>query len=196
MITAAEFLKRWEGAPLVRATPEAVERLLITEEAKSFLRDAGLPSQTETEHNLRFDSLREGIPRLSDSLSNSLEGKSFERYQKIGASVSGHVCVDEKEGGHVVVVYAAINEVHFLNSSVPQLAESLLAVEGVVRRFLSSELDHNNFDDRKRACELLRGELGDIDPAAFNETKTIWGQFLDELEPIPVYFNQDDEGDE
>ena len=130
-MTPNEFKVAWESdepSTLVRFPEEAVRGLPLSSEGKCFLSDIGLPA--EASPFLGFGSSGElRIPPVAD-----VWKCGHPRYRIIGSNGYGDpVCVDTQGEGRVVyLLHDDDMAVRFMNSSVPQLAYSLLAFRTVV----------------------------------------------------------------
>ncbi|MBW3540219.1 MAG: SUKH-4 family immunity protein [Planctomycetes bacterium] len=170
MITANEFRDRWgDDGPLAAFPPAATADLNISSESKAFLNDAGLPESAAP--FLEFPALEAGpLPTAAEQWGLSAE---FERYREIGFDGSGDpICIDESADGAVVCLNHDNNfQRGFMNSSVPQLAECLLAYRQLIRETQKRNGDEAFFngdipDDLK---QWFHDELARIDKAALGD---------------------------
>jgi hypothetical protein len=127
MLSPVDFIARWgkKDVPLVRFPRKTVEGLALTEEDKEFLVRAGLPEDAAP--FLAFEAPASGeLPTVADEWDQSDE---FRRYRILGFNGSGDpIALDEDRRGEVVCLNHDDNFARvLLNSSVRQLAESLLA---------------------------------------------------------------------
>jgi hypothetical protein len=130
-MTPDEFKAQWEReetTQLVRYPRSAVLDLVIPDEAKSFLTDIGLPE--EAAPFLDFGSSSHiSIPTVA-----AVWKAGDPRYRIIGSNGYGDpVCVDIESAGRVCyLLHDGEMAPRFMNSSIPQLAYSLLAFRTVV----------------------------------------------------------------
>jgi hypothetical protein len=150
MLTPDQFIARWQeevatkitgDEGLVTAPPELVAACPLTEQTRRFLIEAGLPKSCAP--CLTFDELADGLQRLWDVYSPGQwapnEKLELEHYGLIGSDSSGNpICVDERDGRVVLLDHELLFDVRhresrimLVNSSVCQLAESLLAVNSL-----------------------------------------------------------------
>jgi hypothetical protein len=132
-MTPAEFQDRWtaEGGELVLFAPSALADVRMPAEGRAFLLNVGLPRSAAPYLDFRSPS---GSPLPTASEMWQLPD-GFSHYRVIGSNGSGDpICIDEDEDGAIVYLnhdneFARV----FINSSVPQLAECLLAFRGLIR---------------------------------------------------------------
>jgi hypothetical protein len=130
-MTPAEFKAQWdrdEASRLVRYPRSVVEQIAIPEESKSFLTDIGLPDGAAP--FLDFG----GSSHLSMPTVTEVWKAGEPRYRIIGSNAYGDpICVDTESAGRVLyLLHEAEMTPRFMNSSIPQLAYSLLAFRQVV----------------------------------------------------------------
>ena len=136
-MTPEEFKENWiaGGDKLVVFRPEAVLSLKLAPAAKEFLACIGLPEDAAP-----YLSFGDGQCELFPSVSEIWkQPKEFRRYRVIGSNGSGDpVCIDEEAEGRIVYLnHDDEFKVGFMNSSVTQLALSLLHFRQVVQTTLS-----------------------------------------------------------
>lgn len=130
-MTPEEFRTLWEReetSQLVRYPQSAVLGLAIPQEAKSFLMEIGLPE--EAAPFLDFGgSSHVRMPTVTE-----VWKAGEQRYHIIGSNGYGDpVCVDTESAGRVFyLLHDDEMTPRFMNSSIPQLAYSLLAFRKVV----------------------------------------------------------------
>lgn len=144
MITPAEFRDRWNGADhaveLMLFPADTLADVAIPDPSKAFLRDAGLPDSAAPFLDFKVPEqgtlpTAAGVWQLDDA---------FGRYRVIGSNGSGDsICLDEGMDGAVVYLnhddrFRAV----FMNSSIAQLAESLL----VYRQMIEETCQRNGED--------------------------------------------------
>lgn len=168
MLTPADFIARWgQGpVPLIRFPAASVEPLALSADDKAFLVQAGLPEDAAP--FLSFGMKRSG--QLATLCEVYRQPDSFRRYRLMGSdSVGNPIALDEGSTGEVVVLD---HENRFapmpMNSSVRQLAESLLAYRKLVAD-TQAEFGPDAFLDGKTSAAgraELRRTLETIDAAA------------------------------
>jgi hypothetical protein len=182
--TPDEFPDRWnEGeyeGELIKFPAEALADINIPDDAKRFLESNGLPRSASP--FLNFKAPSDGP--LETAAQRWQLSADYNRYHVIGFDGSGNsICIDDATEGQVVYLDLNANSRRvFMNSSILQLAESLLAY-----RHLGSEtqrrngedafLDGNIPDDLK---QWLHDELQRIDSAAVAEG-CLWSDELENL---------------
>ncbi|WP_339731707.1 SUKH-4 family immunity protein [uncultured Gimesia sp.] len=183
-MTPDEFRDRWcddEDEELVLFSADALAGISIPEESREFLTSSGLPESAAP--FLGFGtSGRHLLPSVADAWNKNTE---FRRYREIGNNDSGDtVCLDEAENGQVVFLNHDLNFKRVLmNSSIPALAESLVAYRQLVRDTQERNgedawLDGDVPDDLK---EWLIGELKRIDPVVI-QPDCFWGEAIENLQ--------------
>src|SRR5262245_20927128 len=149
MLTPREFARQWQAEvieksripdsdQLVTVPPNLIAGGSVSDETRQFLTEAGLPASCAP--CLTFDEVGQGLKRIWDVYSpvqwKANEKVGLEPYGITGSDGAGSpICLDERNG-HVVVVDherlfdpdARENSVMFVNSSIRQLCECLLAV--------------------------------------------------------------------
>jgi hypothetical protein len=168
-MTPKEFKSFWptEHHQLVRFPREAVLKATLSEKDKDFLINIGLPDSAAP--FLDFDSKHAlQLPTLSSFLGE--EGDTSTHFRIIGFNGSGDpVCVDEAHAGQVV--YSNHDDsmsVHFINSSIPQLAYSLLAFRQAVEEIVAAG-GRDAFLEKRVPIDVIDrfiGKMEKIDPKA------------------------------
>jgi hypothetical protein len=183
MLSPKDFIARWgkDDVPLLRFPKKAVERLALAEEDKAFLLQAGLPEDAAP--FLTFDAPESPeLPTVADDWNLP---KEFQRYRVIGSDGSGNpIALDEGQDGEVVYLdhenqFARV----FVNKSIRQLAESLLAYRKLVED-TQAEFGEDAYLEGKTspaARKQLRQELARIDATAM-KPGCFWYGELQELE--------------
>lgn len=152
MITPSDFVTQWNGFKaaepalaevddfnLQTARPEDVENKAIPVATKQFFLEAGLPKSPAP--LLSFNEVAVGLPRIWEVYSphswKEDEKQKLQQYFMIGSNDEDDpICVDESRDGQI---YILAHDQHFqvwqfVNSSVMQLAEFLLAFNGPTPR--------------------------------------------------------------
>ena len=132
-MTPAEFRDRWiaEGGELVTYPASALAGVRLPADARAFLLEVGLPRSAAPYLDFR-SPLESPLPAASEMWHLP---DTFTHYRVIGSNGFGDpICIDEDMDGTVVYLnhdneFARV----FVNSSVPQLAQCLLAFHGLVR---------------------------------------------------------------
>jgi hypothetical protein len=127
MISPSAFLKKWGRRGLVCFSKAALEDLSIPADAKSFLAKAGLPKSTAP--FLTFESHGRHVPTVGEVYTGARTAAHFRMIGSDGAD--SPICLDEKRRGAVCLLEDALRPV-LINSSVAQLAESLLVYRNFV----------------------------------------------------------------
>lgn len=183
MISANEFIRRWtkeEDEPLVTFTDEAIKDITISENIKLFLKTAGLPESAAP--FLSFEELK-STPLASVSKEWGLP-EEYERYKIIGSNGSGDpVCIDINESSSIVYLnHDNYFKRVFINSSIPQLAESLLLFRDFVHKVQKEYGEDAYLDNRipDNLIHWLYDELKKIDEYSV-DLDGLWGDELSEL---------------
>ena len=176
MISHEAFVRRWVFSPLVRWPASVLEGASVPERSKHFLKEAGLPAATEI-GGWEFggdDFLQ--LPHTAELLGGSnavipaevVDSHGIGRDRQPAGMRSPWIVVSDVGSGQVWQVHAEENRASccFVNSSVPQLAESVLLCH------LLLESRQGEPDDV--FAELLRRSLGSIDPKALSEPDAFW----------------------
>ncbi len=182
MITPAEFVTKWRDYPypveiaemskkLNKVSAAALAGIRTAPESAAFLTEAGLPDSAAP--CLSFNPDR--LPPLPAEYPVAQE---FRRYRILGSDGSGNpICIDEELRSSVVVLeHDGGFRVQFMNSSVPQLAECLLAYRDFWGRLRAAGADDDFIDYRrlpKDIKEWICAELERIDKAGFAKG-TFW----------------------
>lgn len=158
-----------------------LDGIRMSETDKAFLISAGLPDSAAPFLGL----LRPEVGMLPTYSEYAGLPDTFRGYRVIGHNGSGDaICIDEGGDGTIVSLnhddhYRRV----FMNSSIPQLAESLLVYRSMVRQSIQANgedafLDHN-IPVEIRAW--LRRELRRIDAAALDDG-CVWQQEVTDLD--------------
>lgn len=126
MISPQAFLDKWNSEiyGLVQYEESSLQPFILSEETRNFLLQAGFPESAPP--FLTFESSAEGGGARVTQY-NDLLDEAYERYIYLGFTGSGSpVCIDESNGEVVFIDGDNENARVFMNSSIPQLAESLL----------------------------------------------------------------------
>lgn len=151
-----DFVRNWnaqdERETLLRFPPESLADLKISVDARNFLIEAGLPDSAAP--FLSFEVPKDGsLPRVSQAWQLP---ETYNPFRVIGFNGSGDpICLDENAFGAVIFLN---HDNHFervlMNSSVLQLAESLLVFRGCVQKRLTSELGAQCSEELQRIDEI------------------------------------------
>ena len=177
MILPSEFIMQWvaenqddpSDTGLLRFSPMALDDVKMPEADRAFLIEAGLPESAAP--FLDFEQPVAGpLPTLSKHADLP---EAFRRYRVIGFDGSGDfICIDQDQGGTIVSInHDDDNRPNFMNSSIPQLAESLLLYQRLVRRTIQANgedafMDNNISDDLR---EWFASEMRRVDGVALAE---------------------------
>ena len=177
-----EFKNHWitEYYSLIHFSEHAVDLLRISAPSKTFLKTAGLPKDAAP--FLSFGGPRlAAIPSVSHVWKKDAE---FERYRMIGSNGSGDpICIDEDRNGGVYYLNHDNKWISiFMNSSVEQLAYSLLAYRklGEETRKQGKDDDWLNGNIPPALSQLFISELEAIDSKA-TDRGTFWNEILGEF---------------
>jgi hypothetical protein len=197
MLSAEEFVRRWETEryppgqrdPLVRFPARLVNGLVIPDEDKLFLVNAGLPESAAP--FLHFDAQKgESWSTLPGDLQPS---DDYRRIYLIGSNGSGDpLAIDGTANGQIVELFHEFRFVRgFVNTSVRHLAECLLAF----RVFVTAVSEANGEDafllgniptEMRTAIEA---QLREIDEVAMT-SKGLWREELDSLDSFIKDFHK------
>ncbi len=175
MITPERFVSEWGPDGLVRSSPNAFNKTRIPEASSEFLVKAGLPDETILQ--LSFERPEDELPRLWDAFHDQYDlPPDYNRYLAIGVGYVPIICLDEKEEGSVYAVdVAGRNPISFMNSSVPQLAETLLAWRAAVEW---AEQNEPEDEEAAEQAQRLEHEIRRIDSRAMADDSSFWQQAL------------------
>jgi len=183
MLSPKDFILRSAnvGFTLLRFPSRCVDGLALSDEDKAFLLQAGLPKDASPFLSFEVPSSGE-LPTVAKRWGQPRE---FDRYRTIGSDGSGNpIALDESERGEVVCLdHEDRFSRNFMNQSIPQLAESLLAYRKLVRD-TQAEFGEDAFLDGKsseKARADLRRELTFIDAAAMKPGR-FWPGALQNLD--------------
>lgn len=185
MITPEDFVAKWTKdeprSALVRFESSSVEGVGISEVDKRFLIDAGLPKSAAP--FLAFDGPSAGsVPTVAGVYNLSDE---FSHYRVIGDDGGGNpICIDVSRNASIVILNHDDNfEPYLLNSSVPQLAESLLTYRDLMRQVVAigGGRPFHDIQVPIRMQNWIKAEFERIDPATLEEG-CLWRDTIDELQ--------------
>lgn len=166
MLTPQEFLDRWdkETYGLVEYDNKVVmASFSLTQESKNFLIQAGLPESASP--FLTFESSANGGgSRLTEKYDDA--DPLYAKYIYVGFTGNGHpICIDEENDEVIYIDFDQENEEVFINSSIAQLAESLLAYVDFIQK-IKAEKGNRAFLERKAtqdSLEWITNRLEEID---------------------------------
>lgn len=175
MFSPNDFVRLWaDNSSLQRFSRSNLRGVKLSSDSKAFLIKAGLPGDAAP--FLCFGPPQKGVlPRLSSEWNLP---DTYRRYRVIGSEGSGDdICIDEEGQGKVVHLNHDDNfrEV-FINTSIPQLAESLL----ICRTFgekVRKQRGEGAWLKGNASPELIswyHNELTRIDPDALQEGCFWW----------------------
>lgn len=180
----SNFRERWcdgdETSSLVVFRTESLIDVAVPDDAKAFLSSAGLPESAAP--FLSFAAPTTGS--LQTAAAAWQLSPDYKQYHIIGSNGSGDpLCIDETRNGQIIYLNHDLNFRRILiNSSVTQLAESLLAFRHVVR-----ETQRRNGDDAfldgdvpRDLQQWLLSELTRIDLPA-THVDYFWSQTMDDI---------------
>ncbi len=184
-MSADDFKREWTAAgdTLIAFTPESLQSITLPDTSTDFLVKAGLPDSAAP----FLDFHGHGTRRLQPASAAYSIGSEFERFRCIGTNDSGDpICIDSESNGAVVLLFHDDNfRVVLMNSSVEQLAESLLAFRKLVDATceLNGEDAFLDGDIPRHLIEILSEELATIDPDCVLE-RSFWSTELKSLQQM------------
>jgi hypothetical protein len=175
MIEPDEFVKQWGDGPFVRANAIALDQVNLSEDSKQFLIKAGLPQRVMFE--IVFDFSPDKLLTLDEALKPKHKlSAAFRRYRRLGHNQTADICIDELNGGCIVSVDNTDSiPPGFINSTIPQLAESFL----ILRDMSAGLTDDSTEEEFAESAKLLDKELRRIDPVALNYSENWWPQVVE-----------------
>jgi hypothetical protein len=180
MITPEQFVAQWGTQGLVRVDSETVTPLNVPVESKQFLIEAGLPKKAEPRVTLYAPpDLLASLPQMfqEDDIDFPQE---FGGYRVLADDTAFFLCLDEHRDGVIVAVDPYQEEpTRFVNTAVPQVAESLLAYRALPG---PDQAAGANKETLRGWLEELRGHLRRIDPQALQDDNSWWSVILEQLE--------------
>lgn len=161
MLTPQQFADRWQAEVvaksavpdsdrLVTAPPKLIAGVSLSDENRQFLTEAGLPESCAP--CLTFEDVAQGLQRIWEVFApgqwKTNEKLGLERYGMIGSDGAGNpICLDEQTGRVVLIDHELLfdpkvrdRSITFVNSSIRQLCECLLAVSTLPSAELTSAI--------------------------------------------------------
>ena len=152
-----------------------VNRLPLSEEARHFLCEAGLPSRI---FDWRLDYLPRTLPPLPDAVDGYPFSDDCARYRVLGVQLVdaywgeevcfSFLCLDLQSGGRVVNIWTGHEDkAQFLNSSIPQFAEYVLLFRNSMEWCLIHHpypLSEPDDDDLRQHAEHVVRQMQEVDP--------------------------------
>lgn len=183
MITSKEFVSKWsaiENEKLLKFNSESLNHLNIDNQSKIFLIEAGLPASASP--FLEFEVIYgKAIPTASEKW--GIDNK-YSIYKCIGSNGSGDpICINEINGNIIFLNHDDDFKEVLINSSIFQLAESLLAYALLAVETINENGEEAFLDNSipKRLKKWIADELKRIDEVAVNKN-CFWGIELSNLE--------------
>ncbi len=179
MISPNEFVKQWKSIWVeepIKFSADTLEDLEIDKEAKKFLMEAGLPDSAAP--SLSFSV---GMPSICEKYGMEEE---YSSYKYIGSTGWGDpICLYEDDGSIVYLDHEENLEYQtFINSSILQLAESLLVYAQLIQETQKENGDDAFLDNNipERLKKWIFEELKRIDPPAVEDG--FWKAELESLD--------------
>jgi acetyltransferase len=180
-MNARDFVEAWGDHDLIRPAETMLSAGPIPEIAKQFLLEAGLPLSvvvdTALDFGFTFESLKSTFQNVSDIDWPEEVRRKWQHLWILGDLDSGFdsgapnesLCIDATNGSIVLFNYED-ERVGFVNSSLPQFAESCL-----VMRTFGTRLSFNAPPElTEHQASAMTAELKRIDAAAFQNPKAFW----------------------
>lgn len=174
MFTIENFEERWnnEFPEIVEYDSEIVDGLEISEESKNFLKKYGLPD--EAPGYLIFKPFED---ENTVSLASICDGKAeYEKYISLGCDGGGlPVCIEKNTGNICIIDIYENTEPVFINSSLIQLAESMVLYSEFINRIIeiNGEDAYLDGDADDESLEWIRDSLEETDTSSL-EDGTFW----------------------
>lgn len=183
MITPQEFLDSWdkETYGLVEYDNKAIDSFSLSQESKDFLSKAGLPESASP--FLTFEcTAKGGGGRLTEKYDDS--DPLYSKYIYVGFTGSGNpICIDEEDDEVIYIDLDNENEEVFINSSIAQFAESLLAYVDFIKK-IKAENGRSAFLERKAtkdSLEWIANRLEEIDADSLSQG-SFWEEELNNFQ--------------
>ena len=183
MITPQEFLDSWdkETYGLVEYDNKVIDTCSLSQESKNFLVKAGLPESASP--FLTFESsAKGGGGRLTEKYDDA--DPLYSKYIYVGFTGNGHpICIDEGNDEVIYIDYDKENEEVFVNSSIAQLAESLLVYVDFIKK-IKAENGRRAFLERKAtkdSLEWIANRLEEIDADSLTQG-SFWEEELNNFQ--------------
>lgn len=176
MITPQEFIAQWDGE-LIRNTSASLEAVRIPDLSKQSLIEAGLPRWVERVQ-MRFNRFEDELPTLPDAFANGYDfPEDYVRYRPIGLDAAVLLCLDEYKNVSIysIDIDGAGVSNSLVNSSVPQLAEFLLALKVV--RTEGPPITYTE-EEGQAFTEELERKFRSVDPEAMLDPNNYWPDYL------------------
>jgi hypothetical protein len=172
MITPQEFTAKWVWSPLIRLSKTSTD-VLLPDISKTFLMDAGLPATGFL--SISFSNLSEGLSSLwlIANKQTKMDLRLGNLYVIGAAQNEMYMCLASDYAWSIMAVPIECDRLLFVNSTIPQLAESILAF----KLYELSLGDKPTWSIVHRQLRLLRKRLQVIDPKAMRPD-CYWPQLL------------------
>lgn len=148
---------------LTRCPPAIAEQFRLPPSSKSFLTEVGLPSpKNDPLWMYGFDLLAPvRMPGRSSCLQISLKPRP--------------ICIDERQGGRVVMPLIEGDRERFVNSTAEQLGAFLTVCQAHQKELLAAD---GNTQQSRLLVTSLRDKMQEIDPAALEDENSFWSFFV------------------
>ncbi|MCM3004563.1 SUKH-4 family immunity protein [Priestia koreensis] len=170
MIVPEEFNEKWDvgkNGPLIKCNADDLMSTNFSDNVKTFLTVGGLPESPPP--YLEFTSLKSCIRPIT-SVFNLPE--AFQKYWFLGStSASDSICIVENQEHIVVLHHSNRDQEVFINSSINQFAECLLAYVKMIDRAieLNGEDAFIDQDIPESVISRLKESLRSIDATCIEE---------------------------
>lgn len=171
-MTADEFVALWGTADMVRPPAAVLDSGLLAEPNARFLREAGLPREGGLQ--LSFSAVEQGLPTLASILEAKglLCRAQWVEYRVLGQDNAAYLCLEPGPRGTVTAVWPRERLQRFVNTSIPCLAECLLAY-----RQISRGSDHLGAE---AYASDLRRYVERVDPIALADEESWWSVVIEQ----------------
>lgn len=179
MISPKSFSDKWnkDVFPLVEYAMEKINPLSLPKDSKDFLIEAGLPESAAPFVNFK-SSFKGGGSRLNEKFK---ECKKFSHYIYLGFTGNGDpICIVENTGEVVYLDHEDGCSETFINSSIQQLAESLLEYSEFIKKIKQAN-GKKAFLEKSAPKDLIDwvyNKLSEIDSKSL-EQGCFWNEEID-----------------
>jgi hypothetical protein len=162
-----ELVRWWNPESLKHWSRGMVARVKISDSAKDFLVDVGLPKEDE-ETNLTFDDRSDDLPSLP----------AISHYRVLGFNAGHPICIDESRKGRLVLHEGGgeISERH-MNAGVLEFARCLAAY----REYLEKASDDPSREPDQKLIDTLEDKISFFDESAIANEESFWAVILEQL---------------
>lgn len=182
-----DFIQNWPNSELVRLTENLPVPDRLSQNAISFLQQAGLPARIvlehpEMTHEISFEKLSEGLYPVTDIF------ESFEEEFDDSEPLNGFWVIGEESFDNGSAYFCIAESTNLVTRYDPEIDEQPVFVNSSIACFASCLLIATKWSetplltDWETAIDFLKAEIEHCDPFALIESDNFWTYLIDAIQ--------------